>query len=86
MNMPLWTHQDAAIQAALDAVSAGRRTALWVMPTGSGKSLAFVELAHRISRGAQIRSGGRFRCTNCCTNSVQPQPQQATKEQGLCSR
>ncbi len=43
--LKLWPHQTAAIQAARDTIRAGRPAGLWSMPTGCGKTRAFVSLA-----------------------------------------
>jgi superfamily II DNA or RNA helicase len=50
MSVMLWRHQREAVQAAHTAVSQGRKRGLWVMPTGSGKTVAFVTLAREMNR------------------------------------
>jgi superfamily II DNA or RNA helicase len=50
MSMQLWAHQTKAITAAETAIRKGQRRGLWVMPTGSGKTMAFTTLAARLDR------------------------------------
>jgi superfamily II DNA or RNA helicase len=45
MTVELWPHQLGAIRSALRAIEVGRRHGLWVLPTGTGKTLAFASLA-----------------------------------------
>jgi superfamily II DNA or RNA helicase len=48
MNLVLWPHQRAAIEAAFRAGRSGLTRGLWVMPTGTGKTLAFASLAAQV--------------------------------------
>ena len=50
MGEQLWKHQQEAVEAALGAIEQGRPRGLWVMPTGSGKTVAFATLAARLGR------------------------------------
>lgn len=43
--MKLWPHQHAAVEAATSAIRSGRRSGLWSMPTGTGKTIAFATVA-----------------------------------------
>ena len=45
MTDNLWPHQRAAVNSALEAIQNGRTSGLWVLPTGTGKTRAFVALA-----------------------------------------
>ncbi len=45
----LWPHQLAAIQAARDAIDGGQASGLWVMPTGTGKTVTFTTLAKELA-------------------------------------
>src|SRR5438874_1980935 len=47
-KITLWPHQEEAVKRALDAARAGRGAGLWVMPTGTGKTLAFATLAREM--------------------------------------
>jgi superfamily II DNA or RNA helicase len=48
MNIELYPHQRAAVNAAHRTLANGRRCGLWVMPTGTGKTRAFVALAREL--------------------------------------
>jgi hypothetical protein len=54
MTIPLWPHQEAAITAAREHLAAGGPSGLWVMPTGTGKTVAFCTLAARIDLPALV--------------------------------
>lgn len=47
-ELVLWPHQKAAIKTALDVIGVRRKTGLWALPTGTGKTVAFCELARRL--------------------------------------
>src|SRR5262249_16974241 len=47
--MNLWDHQLEAIAAAQNAIPRGPGRGLWGMPTGSGKTVAFVTLAAQLN-------------------------------------
>jgi superfamily II DNA or RNA helicase len=49
MALQLWDHQQAALTKTLDSISSGRRTGLWVLPTGTGKTRTFVALAGQMA-------------------------------------
>ena len=44
----LWPHQLAALDATERAIARGVQSGLWAMPTGTGKTLTFVELSRRL--------------------------------------
>src|SRR5262249_14757609 len=49
MTLELWPHQRAAVDAAKGAfANGGQARGLWVMPTGSGKTVAFATLAREL--------------------------------------
>jgi superfamily II DNA or RNA helicase len=48
MTFDLWPHQQGAVATTLSAVQSGRNSGLWVMPTGTGKTRAFVTLARHL--------------------------------------
>src|SRR5262245_9229829 len=48
MSQTLWQHQQRALAAAHQAINSGRARGLWVMPTGSGKTAAFMTLAAQL--------------------------------------
>jgi superfamily II DNA or RNA helicase len=48
MTFDLWPHQQGAVASTLSAVQSGRKSGLWVMPTGTGKTRAFVTLARHL--------------------------------------
>lgn len=50
MPMPLRDYQEEACRNALEAVRAGKRGGLIVLPTGTGKTVTFVEIARRIAQ------------------------------------
>lgn len=47
-HVDLWPHQKAAIKTAMDVISVGRKSGLWALPTGTGKTVAFTTLARRL--------------------------------------
>jgi superfamily II DNA or RNA helicase len=50
MRIELWPHQREAVDAAHIAITEGRDKGLWVMPTGSGKTVAFCTLAKELGQ------------------------------------
>ena len=52
--LSLWPHQLAAIAATHGAIKRGKAAGLWSMPTGSGKTVAFVSLARELNQPALI--------------------------------
>jgi superfamily II DNA or RNA helicase len=48
MTVELWPHQERAISATVSAIRAHRQSGLWVMPTGTGKTRAFLTLARQL--------------------------------------
>lgn len=54
MTRQLWPHQHEAVEAALQAAASGRHRAWWVMPTGTGKTLAFCSLIGRLRPPALV--------------------------------
>jgi superfamily II DNA or RNA helicase len=49
VSPPLWPHQCEALDLTFRAIGEGKGRALWVMPTGTGKTRAFAVLAARLS-------------------------------------
>jgi superfamily II DNA or RNA helicase len=47
MGIELWLHQQRAVETALSALGNGAR-GLWVLPTGTGKTIAFASLAREM--------------------------------------
>jgi superfamily II DNA or RNA helicase len=54
MTTILWPHQRAAVAAAAAAVAVGRPSGLWVIPTGAGKTFAFLTLARDLGGGTLV--------------------------------
>lgn len=50
----LWPHQKAAVSVAHEAIRRGDSAGLWAMPTGTGKTVAFVTLARDRDRHTLI--------------------------------
>jgi superfamily II DNA or RNA helicase len=48
MTVELWPHQKEAISATLSAIRSRQQSGLWVMPTGAGKTRAFLTLARQL--------------------------------------
>ena len=44
MTFNLWPHQKGAIATTLYAVESGRKSGLWVMPTGDGQDQSLRDL------------------------------------------
>jgi superfamily II DNA or RNA helicase len=54
MDTQLWPHQRAAVDAARQALAEGHCRGLWVMPTGTGKTRAFVTLAREMGASTLV--------------------------------
>jgi superfamily II DNA or RNA helicase len=54
MSIQLWPHQVAAVNTAEEAINEGRGRGLWVMPPGSGRTVAFAALAARLNRPVMV--------------------------------
>ena len=50
----LWPHQERAIDATIAAIASGRAAGLWAMPTGTGKTVAFVTLARELDASTLV--------------------------------
>ena len=55
MSVDLWPHQERAITTTLSAVQPGRKSGLWVMPTGSGKTVAYTTLEFPTKSGHGVK-------------------------------
>jgi superfamily II DNA or RNA helicase len=48
MSVQLWDHQQKAIEVTIQSLEAGQHRGLWVMPTGTGKTVTFATLANQL--------------------------------------
>ena len=60
MTDRLWDHQWDAIAAAGRAIATGADAGLWVIPTGGGKTRAFLTLARELGWPVAVVSASLF--------------------------